>query len=240
MDTVELKATKRHIEGKKVKELRRQGITPAHLFGPEVESVSIQVDTPSLKRTLGEAGRTKLISLHIGREKNPRTVMVREVQIDSLKDEVLHVDFYQVQLTVNIKVNVPIILTGESAAAKAKGNTLVQELNELTIECLPASIPSTIAVDISPLVTADLLLRVKDIQVPKEVTILNDPGVVVARIAIEVVEKVVEKPTAEGEAAEGEAAEGEAPAEGEEVKGKKEPAAKAEKADRPERSERKG
>ncbi|MDO9334330.1 MAG: 50S ribosomal protein L25 [Dehalococcoidales bacterium] len=234
MNTVELKATKRHIEGKKVKELRRQGITPAHLFGPEVESVSIQVDTPSLKRTLGEAGRTKLISLHIGREKSPRTVMVREVQIDSLKDEVLHVDFYQVQLTENIKVNVPIILTGDSAAAKAKGNTLVQELNELTIECLPASIPSAVAVDVSPLVTADLMIRVKDIQVAKEVTILNDPAVVVARIAIEVVEKEVEKPKAEGEA-EGEAAEGEAPAEGEEAKGKKEPAEKAEKAAKPER-----
>jgi large subunit ribosomal protein L25 len=234
MNTVELKATKRHIEGKKVKELRRQGITPAHLFGPEVESVSIQVDTPSLKRTLGEAGRTKLISLHIGREKSPRTVMIREVQIDSLKDEVLHVDFYQVQLTVNIKVNVPIILIGDSAAAKAKGNTLVQELNELTIECLPTSIPSTVEVDVSPLVTADLMIRVKDIQVAKEVTILNDPGVVVARIAIEVVEKVVEKPTVEGEA------EGEAPAEGEEADGKKEPAEKAEKADRPDKPERKG
>jgi large subunit ribosomal protein L25 len=229
MDTVELKAAKRHVEGKKVKELRRQGITPAHLFGPEVESVSIQVDTPSLKRTLGEAGRTKLISLHIGREKNPRTVMVREVQIDSLKDEVLHVDFYQVQLTVNIKVNVPIILIGDSAAAKAKGNTLVQELNELTIECLPTSIPSTIEVDVSPLVTADLMIRVKDIQVAKEVTILNDPAVVVARIAIEQVEKEVEKPKVEGEV------EGEAPAEGEEAEAKKEPAEKAEKADRPEK-----
>jgi large subunit ribosomal protein L25 len=212
MDTVELKATKRHVEGKKVKELRRQGITPAHLFGPEVESVSIQVDTPSLKRTLGEAGHTKLISLHIGREKNPRTVMVREVQIDSLKDEVLHVDFYQVQLTENIKVNVPIILIGESEAAKAKGNTLVQELNELTIECLPAKIPSTIEVDVSPIVTADLMIRVKDIHVAKEVAVLNDPEVVVARIAIEQIEKVVEKPKAEEEAAEGEA-----PAEGEEA-----------------------
>jgi len=229
MDTVELKAAKRHVEGKKVKELRRQGITPAHLFGPEVASVSIQVDTPSLKRTLGEAGRTKLISLHIGREKNPRTVMVREVQIDSLKDEVLHVDFYQVQLTVNIKVNVPIILIGDSAAAKAKGNTLVQELNELTIECLPASIPSTIEVDVSPLVTADLMIRVKDIQVAKEVTILNDPGVVIARIAIEQVEKEVEKPKVEGEV------EGEAPAEGEEAEAKKEPAEKAEKAAKPEK-----
>lgn len=228
MSTLDLKVTKRQIEGKKVKQLRRDGITPAHLFGPEIESVAIQVDTPTLKRMLGEAGHTKLINLQIAREKNPRTVMVREVQIDSLKDEVLHVDFYQVQLTVNIKVDVPIILVGDSAAAKAKGNTLVQELNELTIECLPANIPSTIEVDVSPLVTADLMVRVKDIQVANDVTILNDPEVVVARIAIEVVEKVVEKPKAEGEA------EGEAPAEGEEAEAKKEPTEKAEKSEKKE------
>ncbi len=228
MSTLDLKATKRQVEGKKVKQLRRDGITPAHLFGPEVDSVSIQVDTPTLKHMLGEAGHTKLINLHIAREKSTRTVMVREVQIDSLKDEVLHVDFYQVQLTVNIKVDVPIILVGDSAAAKAKGNTLVQELNELTIECLPANIPSTIEVDVTPLVTADLMIRVRDIQVAKDVTVLNDPGVVVARIAIEVVEKVVEKPKAEGEA------EGEAPAEGEEAEAKKEPAEKAEKSEKKE------
>jgi hypothetical protein len=79
------------------------------------------------------------------------------------------------------------------------------------------------------------MIRVKDIQVAKEVTILNDPGVVVARIAIEQVEKEIEKPKAEGEVeVEGEA-EGEVPAEGEEAKGKKEPAEKAEKGDKPEK-----
>jgi large subunit ribosomal protein L25 len=228
MSTLELKATKRQLEGKKVKQLRREGITPAHLFGPEIESVSIQVDTPNLKKALGEAGHTRLINLQIGREKSPRTVMVREVQVDSIKDEVLHVDFYQVQLTENIKVEVPIVLIGESDAAKAKGNTLVQELNELTIECLPASIPNIIEVDVTPLETADLMIRVKDIQVPKDITILNDPEVVVAKIEIEQVEMVVEKPKVEEEV------EGEAPAEGEEAEAKKEPAEKAERTEKKE------
>lgn len=225
MATIELKAAKRHIEGKKVQTLRRQGITPAHLFGPKVESVAIQVDTPSLRRTLGEAGHTRLISLHLEHERNPRTVMVREVQIDSLKDEVLHVDFYQVQMTENIKVEVPIILIGESAAAKTKGNTLVQELNQLTIQCLPANIPSTIAADVSPLVTPDQMVRVRDLQIGKDIQVINGPDVVVARIAVEMVEREPEKPKAEAE-------EGEAAEEGEEAEAKKEPAEKAEKADK--------
>jgi large subunit ribosomal protein L25 len=133
-------------------------------------------------------------------------------------------------LKENIRVNVPITLTGESSAAKMKGNSLVQELNELTVLCLPTNIPSIVEVDISPLITADQMIRVRDLNAIPDVTIVNEPGVVVARIAVEVAE-VVEKPKA---AAEGEAAaEGAAPAEGE----KKEAPAKGEKAAKPEKKE---
>jgi len=223
MDALELKATKRHIEGKKVQELRRQGITPAHLFGPNIDSATIQVETAALRNVLAEAGHTKLVSLHIGHEKNPRTVMVREVQINSIKGDLLHVDFYQVSLTEAIKVDVPITLIGESAAAKAKGNTLVQELNAMTIQCLPANIPSSIEVDITPLATPTDMIRVRDIPVIKDVAFLNDPGVVIARIAIEKIE--VEAPKAEAEAVEA-GAEG---TEAAETEGKKEAPEKADK-----------
>jgi large subunit ribosomal protein L25 len=230
MATLELKATKRHIEGKKVQELRRQGVTPAHLFGPGVDSLAIQCDTNALRNILVDAGHTKLVSLKLGHEHAPRTVMIREVQIDNFKGGVLHVDFYQLNLKENIRVNVPITLTGESSAAKMKGNSLVQELNELTVLCLPTNIPSIVEVDISPLITADQMIRVRDLNAIPDVTIVNEPGVVVARIAVEVAE-VVEKPKAasEGEAA----AEGAAPAEGE----KKEAPAKGEKAAKPEKKE---
>jgi len=228
---IELKAAKRHVEGKKVKQLRAQGVTPAHLFGPGVASEAIQASSEDVKKTLAEAGHTRLISLHLGHEKSPRTVMVREIQTDNLQNSILHVDFYQVNLAENIRVEVPIILVGESAAAKAKGNALVQELNQLNIECLPANIPPTVHVDISPIVTADQMIRVKDIQLGKDISILNDPDVVVARIAVEQIEKAPEKPAAEAEG-EAEAAEGAAPAEGKAegaAEGKKEAAPKAEK-----------
>jgi large subunit ribosomal protein L25 len=198
MATLELKATKRHIAGKKVQALRRQGVTPAHLFGPGVESLAIQCDTPSLRNILVDAGHTQLVSLKLGHEHHPRTVMIREVQIDNFKGGVLHVDFYQVNLGEVIRVNVPIFLIGESAAAKMKGNSLVQELNDLTVQCLPGNIPGKIEVDVTPLVTADQMIRVKDLQAIPDVTIVNEPGVVVARIAVEVIE--VEKPKVAEEA----------------------------------------
>src|SRR5271157_3830026 len=106
MATLELKATKRHIEGKKTQQLRRQGITPAHLFGPGVESLAIQCETPSLRNILADAGHTQLVSLHLGHEHHPRTVMIREVQIDNFRGGLIHVDFYQVNLTEALRVNV--------------------------------------------------------------------------------------------------------------------------------------
>jgi len=225
MATIELKAARRHVAGKKVQALRKQGVTPAHLFGPGIDSEAIQVDTAALKKTLAEAGHTKLVSLHIGHEKSPRTVMVREIQFNNRNNDLIHVDFYQVNLAENIKVDVPIVLIGESSAAKAKGNTLVQELNDLTVECLPTSIPSSIEVDISPLTTPESMIRVRDITIAAGVTVVNDPGVVIARIAVEKVE--VEKPKEEAAAE----ATAEATAEGAEASAadEKKPAEKAEK-----------
>jgi large subunit ribosomal protein L25 len=149
--------------------------------------------------------------------------MIREVQMDNFKGGVLHVDFYQLNLKENIRVNIPITLVGESAAAKMKGNSLVQELNELTVLCLPTNIPSKLEVDISPLVTPDQMIRVKDLPAMPDVTIVNEHHVVVARIAVEVAEVEKAKVLTGAEAAsaaDATAAEGE----------KKDAAAKGEKA----------
>ena len=107
-----------------------------------------------------------------------------------------------------IKVEVPITLIGEAPALKARENTLVQELDTLTVECLPANIPASIELDISSLTEAGQVLRVKDIELEKGVAVLNDPEVVVATISVQRVEEVVaEKVVAEEMVAKEEVAE---------------------------------
>lgn len=192
MEQIELKVTKREVLGKKVSFLRRQGITPLHLFGHGIESVALQCDTTRLQRVLAEAGQTRLISLLLDGEKRPRTVMVREVQREPRTGASLHVDFYQVQMAERVKVAVPLVLVGESPALKLKENMLVHELNTLTVECLPAKIPASVAVDLSSLTEAEQALRVKDIKLDKEVIILNDPEHIVVKIGLRHVEKVKE------------------------------------------------
>jgi len=217
MDKIELKVANREILGKKVKYLRRQGITPVHVFGHGIESLALQCDARELERVLSQAGQTRLINLKLAKEKKPRTVVVREFDRDWRKGELLHVDFYQVKMEEKIRVEVPVVLRGEAPALKSKTNMLDHELGTFTVECLPAKIPSSIEVDISSLTELDQAIRVKDITLDKDITVLINPDLVVAKISLRPVEKVEEKVVEEVVEAEVEAEaeeeEGEAPEE---------------------------
>ena len=193
MDRIELKVASREILGKRVKHLRRQGITPVHVFGHGIESLALQCDTKELERVLSRAGQTRLIDLKLAKEKKPRTVVVREFDRDWRRGELVHVDFYQVKMEEKIRLEIPVVLIGEAPALKAKTNMLDHALGTLTVECLPAKIPGSIEVDISYLAELDQAIRVKDITLDKDITVLNNPDLVVAKISLRPVEKVEEK-----------------------------------------------
>jgi len=208
MDKIELKVAKREILGKKVKHLRRQGITPVHVFGHGIESLALQCDTKELERVLSQAGQTRLINLKLAKEKKPRTVVVREFDRDWRKGrQLVHADFYQVKMEEKIRLEVPVVLLGEAPALKSKTNMLDHELGTFTVECLPAKIPSSIEVDISSLTELDQTIRVKDITMDKDITVLSNPDLVVAKISLRPVEKVEEKVVEEVVEAEAEAEE---------------------------------
>jgi len=149
MDKIELKVVNREILGKKVKHLRRQGITPVHVFGHGIESLALQCDTKELERVLSQAGQTRLVNLKLAKEKKPRTVVVREFDRDWRRGQLVHVDFYQVRMEEKLRLEIPIVLIGEAPALKSKTNMLDHELGTLTVECLPAKIPNSFEVDIS-------------------------------------------------------------------------------------------
>ncbi|MFC2005626.1 50S ribosomal protein L25 [Chloroflexota bacterium] len=207
MDQIELKATKRDILGKKVRFLRRQGVTPVHLFGSGIESMALQCDTANLQQVLIEAGQTRLINLKLDNEKSPRNIIAREVQREPLRGALLHVDFYQVKMAEVVKVEVPVVLVGEAPALKLKENMLVQELHTLSVECLPGKIPDSVQLDISFLTEPEQAGRVKDIALDKGITVLNDTEMMVAVIRSRPTEKIEEPVLAEGAVREAEAAE---------------------------------
>lgn len=212
MDDLTLQAAKRTVLGKKNRFLRRQGITPAHIFGHNIESQALQCDTTQLKQIIAHAGTTRLIGLRIGSEKQPKSVFVREIQRDAVGKQLLHVDFYQVKMGEKIAVDVPIVLVGEAPAMKVKGRMLAHGITSLDIECLPDKVPPQIEVDISTLDELEQAIHVKDIILDPDITVNVDPEQLVVKVteAVVKVEEIEEVAVEEEVAAE---AEVEAPAE---------------------------
>jgi large subunit ribosomal protein L25 len=222
MEKLKLKASKREILGKKTRFLRRQGVTPAHLFGHGLASLALQCDTPTLQKTIARAGMTRLIALDVEGDKQPHSVFIREIQKEPRSGALLHVDFYQVKMTEKIKFDVPIVLIGEAPAMKERGRTVAHSLTELSVECLPDDLPPRIEVDISVLEDVEQAILVRDIALGPGVTVLDEPDQMVVKVS-EVKEEVEEVPVvAEEVAAEAEVAEEAVAEEG------KEPAEKAE------------
>lgn len=229
MTRISLKATEREILGKKVKKLRREGIIPGHVFGKKVETESVAVKAADFAKVYKEAGETGLIDLKIGEEK-VRPVLIRQVQVDPVRGEILNIDFYQVNLLEKTTVNVPITLTGEEPEIVHTGEAVViQPMMEVEVEALPADLPENIEVDITPLKAIDDAITVADLKVPSGVTILAEPEVVVVKLDNAVtaeMQELLEEQAAEAAAAteaaaaeegEAEAVEGEEKVEGEEA-----------------------
>ncbi len=193
MNREELKVSHRDILGKKVRFLRREGLTPVNLYGPNIESTPLQAETPLLKRLIARAGRNALITLKVDGAKKPRVVMVRDIQRDPLNDELLHVGFFQVEMTHRVRAEVPLLFLGEAPAAKTSRAMLIQNLTSLQVEALPADLPHDIEVDLSVLEELDQSIHVRDIVVDEAVEVLTDPDQVVARVMESKVEKLVEE-----------------------------------------------
>jgi large subunit ribosomal protein L25 len=202
MERIELRTEARTIQGKKVKRLRAENVIPAILYGPDTPALSIQVEERALFKTLQQTGTTSLIDLYVDKSSKPNVVLARGIQRDSLTGRLLHVDFYQVRLTETVKTMPRLEIVGESPLAKGGGAVMIQNMNEVEVECLPTDLINSIPVDVSGLETLESNVLIRDLPVPEGITILADPEDVVVsmvpvRAALE--EEVVEKEIVVGE-----------------------------------------
>ena len=234
MDRLSLHAEERTILGKKVKNLRKDGKLPGHVFGKGLEGENVLVSAADFLKTFQSAGETGLIDLKIGTEK-VRPVLIREVQYNPVDGKLIHIDFYQVNLSEKVKVPVPIELIGQQPEKVHLGEAIVlQTLNEVEVEALPTDLIEKLEVDVAGLKEIDDAITVAELIYDREkITVHAEPEEIVVKLAPAVtaeMEKLLEEEKLQVEAAaakvaeegvtpaEGEAkqaAEGEAPTEGE-------------------------
>lgn len=159
------------------KQIRREGFIPAVVYGKEKEPQTVSVENIELLKTVRDEGRNAIISLDI-ENGNSVDVMLHEYQTDPVKGEVIHVDFYVVDMSEEMDVAVTLRLDGDAAGVK-DGGILQQPLYELQVRAKPREIPEEIAVDISELAIGDSI-SVADIPVSDKYELIDDAETTIA------------------------------------------------------------
>lgn len=169
--------------GSRTKLVRSEGFVPGVVYGQGKDAQALQFKEGELMRLLRAGGANQLIELQ-GMDKKSMHVLMREMQQDPARRNILHVDFYEVQMDVVVRTEASINFEGESDAIKA-GAILIHNFDYIEIECLPSDIPDGFIVDLGMLETENDVVRISDLAVPEGVNILNaEPGDVVVSVTI--------------------------------------------------------
>jgi large subunit ribosomal protein L25 len=202
-DRIVIEAEPREVTGKQVNQLRRNGWIPGVIYGGS-DPLSIQMEQKALRRALRTVGTTHLAELKV--ENRTKTVLVRDIQQHLTRGDILHVDFFEVDMASTIRSEAELIAVGEAPPEADGLGVVTLMLRQVEIECLPDNLISQIEIDMETFKTPDDLIHVRDIVVPDGVTILTDPDTIVARFeyatAEEVEDDVIVEEEGEAEAVE--------------------------------------
>jgi len=205
MAEIVISATNRADRGKNAaRRLRRRGLVPGIVYGGKGENLAVAVDPKALHRVLrSEAGRNAILKLSIA-DHGSTNAILKNWQVDPVKESFLHADFYRIAMDVAIRVTVPIHVVGEARGVKVDAGILELVIREIEVECLPGDIPERIAVDVADL-GINQSLRVSDVPMPAKVKVLQAADQVVVHV-VAVKEEEAAPAAAAAPAAEGEAA----------------------------------
>jgi large subunit ribosomal protein L25 len=201
MEEVVFQANRREVFGKKVKNLRNEGLLPAVVYGHNIEPISISLDMREAARTLDLISPSALVVLDIEGEKH--YTLVRDKQRNPVRRTIMHVDFQAVSLTETVRADVSVNIIGVAPAVETYLAIVVPSLEQISIECLPTNLPDKFDVDISGLSEIGDSILVGDLTAPEGVEIMNDPDDVVVVVIAQAAEEEEEVEEEEIELEEG-------------------------------------
>lgn len=177
---VTIKAEKRIVKGKQVGSLRREGLLPGVIYGRHLEAFPIQMDYRDANTKLNRLTSSSLVTIDVDGKKH--TAIVRDRQKDVILGNLLHVDFLAVSLTDKLRTAVGIELVGEAPVSENFDVVIMQNLDNLEIECLPGDLPERIEIDLSVLKTPDDFITVNSVNLGDKITILTNGEDVIASV----------------------------------------------------------
>ena len=211
MAHVALTAQSRKETGKgAARTLRRQALIPAVFYGPEVDPVHLSLNYRDLEKLIRTgAGENVIIDLAIetGESTLSHRAMLKEIQMDPVKQTILHVDLYEISMDKKIQVEVPITLTGTPKGV-SDGGILQQVSRTVEISCLPDNIPDAFELEVTGLDIGDSL-HVSDLKIPEGIEVLEEEELTIATVVpptkVEEIEPEVPEEEEEREEVEAEA-----------------------------------
>lgn len=181
---------KRSALGRKVKNLRKNGIVPGNVYSKAAPSENIQIKLADFEKLYKQVGESTLVYL------GDKPTLIRQIVRHPVSGQILHLEFNQVNLKEKVKAQVKIVLTGEAPAVKDGKGIMVQQTDHVEIEALPADMPEHIEVDISSLEEADQAITVKDLKLDQKLSAATDADTVLVKIEHLAKEEVKETPVA--------------------------------------------
>ena len=179
---LELKAKKREILGKKVRSIRAAGDLPVVVYGAGAVALPLTVNSQEFVTIWKKAGESSIIKLDTHEGK--KDVLVQDISFHCVTGKPLHADFYLVKADQLIKVSVPLRFEGLAPAVKTYSGVLVKVAHVVEVEALPANLPHELVADVSKIVELPDRVFMKDIVLPKGVTLVDDPEGVVALVSV--------------------------------------------------------
>ena len=186
-----LEVSKRDIFGKKLGKLRKTGLIPANIYGPQFASRSISVSFKDFVNTYKKAHETGVVYLKLDKEEIP--VLIKNVQRHPVSNSILHTDFRKIDLKQKVETDVPVKIVGDSVAVSQKAGVLLHLSHTLLVEALPTDIPSEITVDISKITELGQEIKVSDLPKATAFTV-KEPA---EKVIVSVVEHKEESVTPE-------------------------------------------
>ncbi len=175
-----IKADKRDALAQKAAHLRKTGHIPAIVYGHGIDNQAVALVYGDFSKAYKEAGSNTVVSLEVGSDKYD--VLIHQVDLDPVRDRVAHVDFIKINKDEKIKATIPVELVGECSLVKDFGGSLLHELDEVEVWCLPKDLLEKIEVDVSAISAFNEPVRVKDMRVPAAVELLTDAETVVVNV----------------------------------------------------------
>ncbi len=200
MEKIVLEAQKRTETGKRVKALRKEGKLPAVIYGRDLNSTPLTLEKRETVNIISKVSGSTLLTIKLDNEEH--AVLLRDIQRDFLKNDVLHIDFLAVSLKEKLRTQVSITLVGDAPVLEDFDALVVSGLDQIEVECLPQDLPETIEVDLSNLSEIGAAIYVKDIVIPANVEVITSAEELIA--VISAVKEEVEEPEEEELVAEGE------------------------------------